>query len=535
MLDEDAGLEQMPAARVGDVVGVGPVGDVVGGRRRAVVAERGQAGYGNRAHVRRAGEERQRALERVGGELLEPQDAVRETRRVQQRGRHHPLVLGGEKLIAGRRVGPELRQRDRAGRQQLPRLVDRVADEDRVLLARLQIDAPLTEVLPRRPVEDVDVLRDAAAEIRPVRDRIQIEVRLDGGIHRARADGGVRHRRRERDAEIFLQTLVAAEEEDAIPADRAADRDAELVPLERRRVADVEVVRRVEPAVAEEFERRPVVVVAARFGRDADDAAHRAAVVRRERVRDDAELADRVDAERAVGSGDRRDAGVALHVRAVDQEAVRPAAHPVDVQLHPARARRGARLLREVDDAGLQRGEGDVVAAVQRQLLDRLLRHERGERRRLCIDEHGAGRHGDAFLRRAHLERHDEPGLLRDGELDRLHARVEALQRDADFVLARRQAGEREAAVGVRHRRSRDSGVDVLRHDVGPRQHPAGVVFDGAGDAGGGDLRERGRCAQQDESENGETATRAAMHRPPAGGKALRAGSARSGNAVTLA
>ncbi len=512
MLDEDAGLHEMPAARVGEIVGVGPVGDVVGRRRRAVVAERGQARDRDRAHVRRSGEERQRALQRVRGELLEPQDTVREARRVQERRRHDPLVLDRQELVVGGRVGLELRQRDGARGQQLPRLVDRVADEDGVLLARLQIDAPLAEVLARRPVEDVGELRDPAAEIGAVRDRIQIEIRPDG-------------RRRAR-RHAVVGALVAA-------PDRAAGREAELVARERRRIADIEVVRRIELAVAEELEGGSAVIVAARFGRDADHAAHRAAIVGGEGVGDHAELADRVDAERAVGGGDGGDPGVALHVRAVDEEAVRAAAHAVDVQLHAARARRGARLLREVDDAGLERREADVVAAVQRQLLDRLLRHERRERRRLRVDEHGAGRHRHAFLRRADFQRHGEARLLRDGELQRLHARVEALQRDADLVLAGRQAGERECAVAVRDNRSRDPRVDVLRDDVGPGQHAAGVVLDGSGERGGGDLRVHDRRAQQEDGENGETATRAAMHRSPAARRRARRPRAAE-NAVTL-
>src|SRR5205085_7407723 len=154
------------------------------------------------------------------------------------------------------------RQRDGARGQQLPRLVDRVADEDGVLLARLQIDAPLAEVLARRSVEDVDELRDPAAEVGAVRERIQIEIRPDGRAHGARANRSARHRRGERDAEIFLQPLVAAEEEDVAAPDRAAGREAELVARERRRIADVEVVRRIELAVAEELEGGSAVIVA---------------------------------------------------------------------------------------------------------------------------------------------------------------------------------------------------------------------------------------------------------------------------------
>src|SRR5207237_4826283 len=92
-----------------------------------------------------------------------------------------------------------------------------------------------------------------------------------------------RNRGDDRLSEVLLQSFVPAEEEDLVPAQRSACDAAVLMPRERRRLADVEVVARVHLAVAEELEAGSVQLVAAGLGGDVDDAAHRAAVVGGER------------------------------------------------------------------------------------------------------------------------------------------------------------------------------------------------------------------------------------------------------------
>ena len=66
---------------------------------------------------------------------------------------------------------------------------------------------------------------------------------------------------------------------------RPAQRAAELVALELGNRALVEVVARVERAVAQEFECRAVQLVGARSGDDADLRAVALAVARRRRCR----------------------------------------------------------------------------------------------------------------------------------------------------------------------------------------------------------------------------------------------------------
>lgn len=176
VLDEDAGLDQVTTLRVRHVVAERPIEAVVG---RGIV--------GGAAHVREArhrddpndvlaGQERQLRRGRPDRKLLEPQAAVREPRRVEQRRRHDALVLDREELIARHRVGSVVREPDR---HRLVGAVIGVPREDGVVIGQRQVDAPLGEVLARRIVDLVGVLGNLRAELPAVRARVEIEVRAD--------------------------------------------------------------------------------------------------------------------------------------------------------------------------------------------------------------------------------------------------------------------------------------------------------------------------------------------------------------------
>ena len=77
--------------------------------------------------------------------------------------------------------------------------------------------------------------------------------------------------------------------------ERASHRRAELMSCEWRRVADIEEVARVHPTVTEELEDGTMPLVGTRLRCQRDDAAHRAAVIGRVCVGDDAELAEGFD------------------------------------------------------------------------------------------------------------------------------------------------------------------------------------------------------------------------------------------------
>ena len=490
MFDQRAGLEQVFALRVGEVVAPRPVVDVLSRGLGGVIAELRQTADQDQAHERRIWNERQPLGQRVGRLLLVGEHAGRNARRVEQVLGGRPLRLRREEMVARRGIREELRKPRRLyhtarHRRHLPRSVVRVADEQRILVGQLHVDPPLQEVLPRHARELVRVLPDARSEVASVRQRIVIEVGSDGGIDGARAGGRGRHGRDDGRAQIFLQPLDPPEEEDLVPHQRPAHGAPVLMAREGWRRAHIEEVARVHLAVAEELEPRPLEPVGARLGRDVDDAPHHAPVVGRKRVGDHAELLDRVDAQRRIGRRDRRHAGIAPHVGAVDQEAVRSSPHAVDVQRHAALRRRRAQFLGELDDARLQRREHDVVAPVQRQLLDCLLEDDGRERGRTRLDERTLTADGDGFLRRADLQDHVEARLLGDFQRDAgLHAGPEPLQHGASLVLAWRQAGHGEVPVRVGDNAPRQAGLDVPDDDVDAGQHAAGFVFDGAGDGG---------------------------------------------------
>ena len=85
--------------------------------------------------------------------------------------------------------------------------------------------------------------------------------------------------RQPRQPQPLHQPFQPAEDKRLVLADGAAGRESELVPLERRRRADIEKVGRVHDAVAEELEPGTVWLVRAGFRDDTDYTAHRAAVV----------------------------------------------------------------------------------------------------------------------------------------------------------------------------------------------------------------------------------------------------------------
>ena len=282
-------------------------------------------------------DEREIGQRRKVRQLLEPQTAVRETDGVEERGGEDPFVLGREELVLRHGIRCEIGE---AGGDRLVGAIVGITGKDRILVAQRVVDPALVEVLARRLVELERVDPDAVAQIAAIGRWEQIQVRPRGradGRKRPGSHGIARHGRGRRHAEVFLQPLDAAEEEQAVLLNRAAKAGAELVPAERRRLApSIEEVARVHRAVAEEFESGSMDVVRAALGHEADDATHRPSVIGRIRIGDDTELLDRFDAQGRFGRRDGGRSGIAAHVGAVEQVAVRAEAHAVDVQLGAA-------------------------------------------------------------------------------------------------------------------------------------------------------------------------------------------------------
>ena len=341
MFDQRASLEQVLALRVGEVIAPRPVVDVLGRGLGGVIAELRQTADQDQAHERRVWKERQPLGERVARLLLVGEHAGRHARRVEQILGDRPLRLRREEVVARRGIREELRKPRRLNhaardRRHLARSVVGMTDEEQILVGQRHIDPSLQEVLPRHARELIRVLPDARPQVAAVRQRVEIKVGPHHGIDGARAGGSRRHGRDHGRAQVFLQPFDSPEEEDLVPYHRSPHGAPVLMARKGRRLAHIEEVPRVHPAVPEELEPRAVQHVGARFGRDGDDAPHRTPVVGRKRVGDHAELLDRLDAQRGIGRRDGRHSGIPPHVRAVDQKAVRSTPHAVDVQRHAA-------------------------------------------------------------------------------------------------------------------------------------------------------------------------------------------------------
>ena len=240
---------------------------------------------------------------------------------------------------------------------------------------------------------------------------------------------------RDRLAEPLDEGLVAEEEEGAVARERSAERAAELVAVEVGLVVGVEEVARVERVVAVELVDAAVELVGARLGQDVDLPARVAAELGAVGVRLDPELANRLHAERRAGGAAGRAVGEVVLQRAVEQVHVRARILTVDAHAEPVRDDRAAVAMRKGQHARLQQREVGVVAAVERQLLDRVGPDE--------ITELGAGgvherrvagdRHFDRRV--ADLERDVQRERLRDRQLQlAADVRLEARELGADVV-----------------------------------------------------------------------------------------------------
>ena len=177
-------------------------------------------------------------------------------------------------------------------------------------------------------------------------------------------------------AEVLAVAFVVGEEEELVLLDGAAERRAEVVALELGDAGAVEVVARVEEAVAEELVDGAVELVGAAGGGDGYLRAVALAVGGGVGVGDDVELANAIDAEElaggpAGGGVDQRRAGV---LDAIEEEEIVLRAAAGDGEHAAHRGIRGsdaaAALVGVVHGAGVQQDELVVAAAVEGESFD---------------------------------------------------------------------------------------------------------------------------------------------------------------------
>ncbi len=145
-------------------------------------------------------------------------------------------------------------------------VVDGVDGEEEIFAAEVVVKTRGAEVFADVLLGMAEGLRNSAAQFRTVLHRPQREQRRDGRIDAdelllscgvgqiAQARLVVGHEGDGAQSPVLAEALVVAEEEELVRANGAAERSAELVALKLGNVALIEVVARIEGAVANEFE-----------------------------------------------------------------------------------------------------------------------------------------------------------------------------------------------------------------------------------------------------------------------------------------
>jgi hypothetical protein len=260
------------------------------------------------------------------------------------------------------------------------------------------------------------------------------------------------------------------------------------------------VVARVEGVVAVVEVGAAVAVVGPRLGHGVDLPAGVAAELGAVGVGLDAELADGLGAEGGAGGAARGTVGEVVERRAVEQVHVRPRVLAVDAHGEAVGDHRAPVAVRVGDDPRLQEREVGVVAAVQREVADRVLVHEIAELAGTGLDQRRLGGDGDRLVGRAGIEARVHDRRLADHEVDApAHHGAEPRQLHPDLPLAEGQPRHHVAAVRPRGGGAVEPGVEVARAHQRAGQDPAGGILHGARELGGRGLGEQGRRHREGE------------------------------------
>ena len=344
---------------------------------------------------------------------------------------------------------------------------------------------------------------------------------LLGLVQRAEVAGqrrrGGQHDLRLRDALHLPRPLVAAEEEELVFNDAAADGAAELVAMEHV-VSGQEIVARVDAAVAQELKQVAVQLVGAGLGHDIHGAARMQAIAGRQGVGLDAEFLQRV------GEGERQ---VDIRERVVVVSAVEQVVDVVALRTGHRDDHRAVEALAadvvvagsgSVDRAARQEHQRGGLPPVQRQFQNAALIDHLRDGVVLGLDHGGLRLHLDVFGDRTDLQAGIDLHVVPDLQKNvRLRISLEALGGDFEPVRTERQVGENVAAVGIGRGGACVLGIGLNRFDRGARYGGAGGIQnltlnfghrDGLAESRGGDQQGRHRCA----GERNYKETRALCH-----------------------
>ena len=254
-----------------------------------------------------------------------------------------------------------------------------------------------------------------------------------------------------------VETLERQEIERAIPLQRSAERGAVLLLRVRGllaidgltcRIEPLEMILRIERAVAKEEEQVARHRVGAALGHDVDDAAGRLAELGGIRIGEHLEFAHRFLAERRAHAAEGR----IVVVEAVDRDVVRSRALAGERQ---ARGARGSLLRRPVGrDAWRQQREPDETSSVDRKTLNLLLRDHGRDDRPLRVDDRRVSRDQHDLLAAGDVQSQADVNQAAERQHDVLEgARREPRQLGADVVGARRERRNQKMSAFVGHAR----------------------------------------------------------------------------------
>ena len=261
----------------------------------------------------------------------------------------------------------------------------------------------------------------------------------------------------------MTEAFVVSEDKEAVLNDGAADGEAELVALEGLGAAGEEGAG-VEGVVAEEMEGRAVPLIGAAAAGDIDDAGGIAEFGLEEVALDlellhgiergghrtiaDARVAE-FDAIEEVGGG-------TLALAADKQRAIRAAGSAADETGGPLRGRDLGH------DARGERAEGEVITAVEREVVDRPASDSLAEGGGIEFEQgHSGAGDGDGFVNLADAEFEVGADALGDAKVDLLdNISLEAARGDGDAVAARRQLRKDILPARIRVGPAGGAGVD---------------------------------------------------------------------------
>jgi len=283
----------------------------------------------------------------------------------------------------------------------------------------------------------------------------QVEIRLD-----ARNGGGARNKARDESdrslVEVLAEAFVIGEEEGVVGNDSATERSTELIALERRGAALIEVISGIESGIADKFVHGTMPQVGTRLSDDNDLAARVLAELGAVGVALHVEFTDGVDAKEltAGAAGSHIVFSGAGEFDAVEQKYIllRTIAGHGEIVRGSGIGDAGTTcfLRGEIDDSRIEGEEEIIAAAIERELLDFVCADETGDIAGAGVDDGSVLGDGDGGFDLRYLKMNVDGdfliGVQEDAGTDKV---LEAGLGCRDFVKAHGEGEDEVIAAGA--------------------------------------------------------------------------------------